>query len=119
MDVKSLIARADEQFPNVCPFSQKAFFLAQLDLNIYTELLSAYDCFSAPRDEELQSPDRELLAPDGFSRMYLYYLFMQLELISGNVTGYQNQAALFNRAYLSYMNYVNRTHLISPVKIKI
>lgn len=117
MDVKTLISRADALFPNVCPFALKAYHLYQLDTEIYSAFLFRYGTFSVPPKEQASSPDRPLLAPDGFEGMYLYYLFMQLELMSGNVTGYQNQAALFNRAYLSFMSFINRTHLISPVKI--
>ena len=117
MDVRALISMADSLFPNVCPFAVKAYHLYQLDRKIYSDFLFRYGGFNCPDVSAASSPDRPLLAPEEFSGMYLYYLFMQLELTSGNVTGYQNQAALFNRAYLSFMSWVNRTHLQPPVKI--
>ena len=117
MTVKALLDRADTIFPNVCPFALKSFWLYELDKQIYTDFLEPYGIFADPESEDSSCADRELLIADGFSGVYLYYVFMQLELMSGNITGYQNQAGLFNRAYMSFMNFFNRNHTIPSRKI--
>ena len=119
MDVRGIAARADSQFPNLYSFVSKAQWLYELDMRGYNEFLSAYGVGNAPDEKEKNSPDRVLLIDEAFSDVYLYYLFMQFELSSGNITGYQNMAALFNRAYMDFMNHFNRTHLMSPRRINI
>lgn len=120
MDVRGMIARADSLLPNLQSFVCKAQWLYELDKKIYEDFLSSYGAsYRAPDEENMTSPDRTLLIEDAFSDVYLYYLFMQTELSSGNITGYQNMASLFNRAYVDYISHFNRTHLMSPRRINI
>ena len=86
---------------------------------MHRDFLSSYGVFDTLSEEEMTAPDRQLLIEDAFSDVYLYYLCMQIELGSGNITGYQNMASLFNRAYVDYISHFNRTHLMSPKRISI
>ena len=114
MTVRALTEKTDSLFPNVLPFSQKAAFLYELDRKIYCEFISSYGIADTLKDADPMSPERELLVESPFTDLYHHYLCMQMELISGNITGYQNQAALFNSLYLSFMHHFNRGHLMLP-----
>lgn len=119
MTVSGLIERTDALFPNVYPFPQKAHLLYLFDKKLWDEFLSLYrDCPEEVSGDK-HSPDRELLLGEEYSDVYTNYLISQLELQSGNITGYSNRAALFNSAYLSFMNRYNRTHEIEGAKITI
>ncbi len=119
MTVSGLIERTDALFPNVFPFPMKARWLYGLDKAICTEFLSRYGETPDIPEGEMHSPCRELILDEEFSDVYTNYLTMKMELHSGNITGYVNAASLYNGAYLSFMNYFNRTHRIQGAKINI
>ncbi len=119
MRVREIIEKADSLYPNIFPFVTKALWLSELDKKVCREFLDVYGDTSAVFPEDCTSPDRELVIEDTFSEIYLRYLFMQFDLTGENITGYQNQASLFNTAYLSFMNHYNRNHTIAARRIKI
>lgn len=118
MTTSGLIERTDALFPNVYHFTQKSGWLLGLDKRLWEELLSRYEGIPEPLWDN-SSSDRELLLGEEYSELYICYLSMLMELYSGNITGYQNKAALFNSHYLSFMNSFNRSHLMKRVNINI
>ncbi len=119
MTASGLIERTDALFPNVFPFPMKARWLYRLDKEICREFLSRYGNTPHIAESEMQSPDRELILGEEFSDVYINYLIMKMELHSGNITGYVNSASLYNSAYLSFMQYYNRTHTAQGAEINI
>jgi hypothetical protein len=49
-----------------------------------------------------------LCVPAPFDRLYWLYVLAMLESLRGNVTRYENLAALFNGAYLDYGKWLKR-----------
>lgn len=119
MTATGLIERTDALFPNVFPFPMKVRWLYRLDKEICREFLSRYGDAPSPSEEEMQSPDRELVLDEELSDVYINYLIMKMELHSGNITGYVNAASLYNNAYLSFMQHYNRTHTVRSAGINI
>lgn len=119
MTATDIIERTDVLFPNVFPFPMKARWLFRLDKEISLDFLSRYGEEKELPESEMQSPQRELLLGEEFSDIYISYLTMKMELHSGNITGYLNCASLYNSAYLSFMEYFNRTHLCPGARINI
>lgn len=119
MTVSCLIERTDALFPNVFPFPMKVRWLLELDKRINSELLSLYGAGAELSQEEETSHGRELLLGEEQADLYISYLTMKMELHSGNITGYVNCASLFNSAYLSFMQFYNRTHKARETKINI
>ena len=119
MTVTGIIERTDALFPNVYPFPVKARWLFIFDKRVAGEFISRYTEPPVLLDEDRISGDRELFLPEEFSAVYENYLIMEMELHSGNITGYGNRAALFNSEYLSFMKHYNRTHSMKSAKISI
>ena len=119
MRVSQLIERADALFPNVFPFPMKVRWLYRLDKEIIGEFLSRYGDVPSLPEEEMQAPDRELVLAEEYSDIYTDFLIMKMELHSGNITGYVNAAALYNSAYLSFIQHYNRTHRVPGTRINI
>ncbi len=119
MTSSGLIEKTDALFPNVYPFSQKAQWLTAFDKRLYEEFLSRYEGALAPDGGDCPCPGGELLLGEEYAELYINYIAMLMELYSGNITGYQNKAALFNSHYLSFISSYNRTHLIRGVKITV
>lgn len=119
MTATGLIERTDALFPNVFPFPMKVRWLWRLDAELCRDIFARYGDAPVPRDSEMTAADRELLLGEEFSDLYISYLTMKMELHSGNITGYVNAAALYNSAYLSFMQHYNRTHVAKGAKISI
>ena len=119
MTVKEVIEKNDEFFPNVLPFTAKALWLKELDSKIYSEFLYKFRQNGKKPPEGEYLPSSVLLIPDEFCEVYLRYLTMQQDILNCDTVRYQNSASLFNSAFLSFMNYYNRTHQIDGCVIKI
>ncbi|MBR3767929.1 MAG: hypothetical protein IKL10_06795 [Clostridia bacterium] len=120
MTVKEAIEKTDILYPNVFSFSQKALWLQELDGKVFAEFLSNYkDSIENFSGGYTLSPEKELLIPDLFSEIYQRYLIMQFDIRDSDITRYTNSASLFNTAYLSFMNYYNRTHTVKENSINI
>lgn len=119
MTVKEAVEKTDALFPNVLPFLKKAAWLKELDMKVYSELLSFYEGQEKNAPSENYSPDTELLIKEPFSEIYIRYLCLQNDIVNGDTAGYKNNAALFNSAYLSFMNHFNRTHYVKRTNISI
>lgn len=118
MTVRRIIEKTDRLFPNIFPFSVKAMWLQELDKRILSDLLTKYEDFPVREisfyDEE---PESVLLVPEEYSELYTRFLAMQFDIVSGDTARYQNSSALYNGAYLSFMNSVNRKNTHKPVYI--
>lgn len=66
----------------------------------------AFDGYTPDTDR-----DTVLLAPHPYDDVYMYYLFMQIDLQNQEIDKYNNNNALFQAAYRSLSAYWNRTHM--------
>lgn len=120
MTVIEAIRRTDELYPNVIPFSQKAYLLEQLDNRVFNEILVKYDDIDCSFESGYQeNQDAQLVIKAPFEEIYIKYLVMQLDIINSDITRYQNSYALFNTMYLDYIRYINRNHTIKACRISI
>lgn len=104
---------------NESPLEQKIKWISELDRKINGEYLivrggeqfEGYD---------LQTPYHTTLkAPDEYSELYSLYLNMKLDYVNGEVTRFNNSAALFNRLYKEMGDFINRQKKVSVnTKIK-
>lgn len=53
----------------------------------------------------------ELLVQPPYHDLYLHWLLSRIDMINQEYDLYQNDAALFNNAYLTYQDYYNRTYV--------
>jgi len=81
--------------------SSKADITVKLTINL--------EDVSVPDDYFGNGAD-ELLAPEPYSVMYIYWIFMKIDFANGEFDRFNNDAMLFNTAWLAFSNHVNRTH---------
>ncbi len=55
-------------------------------------------------------PDRELLIPDRFRDVYLYYARAKVDFLNQETERYNNDVAMFDAAYTGYAAWFRRTH---------
>ena len=114
MTIGEAIQAVRELKPDPISRAQLVRWLEEVDLTIFREIVKTHwfgeDLVFDPYDPEGESgaDSVELLAPAPYSRMYVYYLAAAIDRQNQEYDLYQNNAALFNEAYLDYANYYNR-----------
>lgn len=111
MNIKTAIARCDRLYPNSTQYEDKLDMLSELDGRIYEEILRGRE--NAPTEfggYTLATPGSTvLLAPFPHDDVYVKYLSMETDLLSGDIAGYNNKAIIFNSAYSELTGYISRT----------
>lgn len=115
MTIAQAIRQAQQQKPSTVERAQQVRWLSEVDAAA-AELMAAYQ--GAPQPFGGYDPDGangadgvELLIPDPYSRLYPYYLCAQQDLVNQEFDLYANNAALYNRAWMEFRNFYNRSHL--------
>lgn len=110
MTVQVAIQKADELRPNTFAEEMKFMWLSELDGRIKTELFDAHEGFE---DREIPTyipgnRTNELFAPEPYTDMYLYWLFMKMDFMNGEIDRFNNDAMMHNTSWLAFSNYINR-----------
>lgn len=112
MTLQETLAACDRMKPNACPEQEKRRWLSELDGRIYRELLACHE--GAPETfsgYDMQTAGgTELLVPDRYAELYLYYLSAQIDFVNAEFVRYNNAAALYNTAYEAFANAYHREH---------
>ena len=99
------------------PFMEQ--WLNEVDQTIFKELVKTHEYGTElvfggyDRTDESGADSVVLLAPEPYSQLYVYYLCAQIDMQNQEFDLYQNNAALYNKAYSDYASYYNRK--IMPV----
>lgn len=111
MNIKTATARCDRLYPNSVEYEDKIDMLSELDGRIFEESVGGRE--GAPESfegYELATPGTtELLAPFPYDDVYVKYLSMKIDLLNGDIVGYNNKALIFNTAYSDLSDFIVRT----------
>ena len=111
MTVQTILNEADYLRVNAYTREQKLKWLRRVEEAVTEKIMSSRE--GAPGYEPLPEDaedSRELLLPDAFAEVYLYYLLTQMDLYNGELARYNNSAALYNKAFADFADYWSRTH---------
>ena len=116
MTVQEAIERADALKPNAYTDDVKYAWLSELDGRIKEEIFDTRAGLEGTKTPQYSYENRteHLLAPAPYSEMYVYWLFMKMDFMNGEFDRFNNDAMLYNTAYLAFSNHINRNH--PPVK---
>lgn len=114
MTIGEAIAAVQAIKPNRIEREQMVRWLDEVDNTVFRELVKThrfggdlvFDGYD-PADES-GADGVVLLAPEPYSRMYIYFLCAQIDMQNQEFDLYQNNAALYNGAYKDYADYYNR-----------
>lgn len=117
MTIAALLAKVDRLKPNQVDAGDKLSWLSNLDLLIFTTLFQTHatddttpETF-AGYDDSTDQDTTELLVAAPYDDLYVYHLFMQIDLRNMEWQKFNNSTLSFNAAYDKYAAYYNRTHL--------
>lgn len=114
MTIKNAIALTDSMTYNQIDAPEKVMWLSNLDWVIHRDV---HACHEGTKDIPYAGYngdtdlDTELLVPPPYDEIYRWYLEMQISDANGEVARYNNAMVKYNATMLSYMDYINRTHM--------
>ena len=112
MNIQSAIDRADEMKPNMMSREMKIHFLEEIDQLIHDEIVMKHEHTeeqeARPRYDAETDPGTELLVPDPYSELYVYWLMSKVDLQNLEMDKYNNDRALFENAWGNFADYWNR-----------
>ena len=117
MTIEQAIKLADEQRPTALMGPTKIRWLTELEGRIINELLKnrkEYSHLTFQGYAEDLPVTTELIIPDPYSDIYVYWLFMKTDYTNNETDRFNNDAVMYNTAYLAYVNHIMRT--TTPVK---
>ena len=112
MTIEEAITALDAAKPNTFPESVKVRWLSELDARLYETVLKNY--LGAPESFAgyQAATDRltQLLAPQPYDRMYLFWMEAQIDYWLGETTRYNNAIATFTAEEQAFIDFWHRTH---------
>lgn len=96
-------------------------WISVIDGSVYRDLIRTHadapNIFEEPVYDEDTPIDTELLIPDNFSDVYIYYLASMIDFANGETKKYNNDRTLYADAYSEYRRWYHRTHKSLPNRV--
>jgi hypothetical protein len=121
--ISQILAKVDELKPHQYEDAVMIGWLGSLEQKILDEVILTHELpegeepeFNGYTDDDMGT---ELLVPDPYSELYIYYLFAMIDFHNGETERYGNSMIMYNNAFSSFFNHYNRTHkpISAPVRL--
>lgn len=114
MTLMDAIYRIDILKPNSYSQEEKIKWLSALDGTIKAEIIDTHEggeevVFNGYNENTALTT--KMLVPHPYDELYIRWLETQIDYANGEYGKYNNSVTMYNKAYLAYENYYNRTHL--------
>ena len=77
---------------------------------IYEEIISWHEGAEAFKPSPGQDTEQELIIPDAYADVYIYYLQAQADYFNAETGRYNNSMTMFNTALSGFADAFNRAH---------
>lgn len=108
MTVLKVLELFDSETENDISVEMKKRWISELDMKISCELNKNRQGLLTESYTPSKSDETELLAVDEYAEIYVAYLRMKMNYILSETERYNNSAAIFNRLYYEFANYISR-----------
>ncbi len=112
MTVQQAIHQVDTLYPNAYSRAEKIRWLSAVEGILYHRVYEGHQDAPDPFTGFSQNIplSTALLVPEPFSEAYIHYLQGQMLYASGEIQGYNNAMALFNRLASDFWRYYHAFH---------
>lgn len=113
MTIQDVIAETDNLKPNQYDTGSKLRWLSDIEGKIYDDILSVRmgsPVSSCPKYDLESDFDTDLLAPDTYAQVYVYYLMAMIDYYNAELERYNNSMVMFNMAWDEFARYWYSTH---------
>ena len=118
MTIQDAISTADEMKPNMMSTRLKYKYLTEIEQLIHGEIVLKHEHTEAqqakPVYTEESDPTTELLVPDPYSIVYIYWLMSKIDIQNQEDGRYNIDRAHFENEYRTMADWWTRTHLPIP-----
>ena len=115
MNIQEALDFADQMKPNMMSRQVKIAYLQEIDQLIYEEILLKHEHTQEQEvmpEYDTDTPDgTELLVPDPYSMLYVYWLMSKIDLLNMELDKYNNDRTLFENAYDTMSDWWTRTKM--------
>lgn len=111
MKLLEAIAEFDARQYNTVEHDQKVKWLSQVDQRIFSQIISTHQDSAVTEFHGYTEEDTQLLAPEPYSAMYIWWLEAQTHLLNKEYDEYNNAILLYNKEYEDYARWYTRNHL--------
>lgn len=121
MNIQEALDLVDQMKPNLMDREMKIKFLSEIEGLIHHELRLKHahspEEHVCPKFDEATDPGTELMAPDPYAMVYVYWVMAKIDLRNLETDKYNNDNALFASAYNTLSDWWTRTRMpISTVR---
>ena len=121
MTINEIIELVDAQRPNAYDDKVKIHWLDQLDRMVWREICINYEEIDTTQGFDGYSEDQDggtdLLIPDDYKMVYVYWLQAMIDFANQEMSRYTNSMIMFNTAYSDFANFCNRTYTYKGKRI--
>ena len=122
MTVNEAIARVDSLRPgNVYSHAELTRWLEELDTQIYREIILTHEGgeeMTEPHYDPASGGGETLLAGSPHDRIYLSFLFSEIDRMNGEIARYNNSISTFNAEYAAFRNSYNAEHAPKTARLR-
>ena len=115
MNLQKALDLTDEMRPNMMERNTKILFLTEIEQILFREILMKHehdeDEEELPQYDADTDPGTELLAPDPYSMLYVYWLMTKIDSQNLEFDKYNNDRSMFENAYANFSDYWTREHM--------
>lgn len=117
MTIQAMIERVDRLKPNQVSEADKIQWLSDCDRYLFSEIISRHE-------PDAETPDSfdgygagtnllqtSLLAPPPHDELYVFYLYMQIDMVNQELDKYNNSMVLFQNSVEKYGGWYKRNHM--------
>jgi hypothetical protein len=113
MTINDAITEIDTIKPNQYPDELKVRWLSVLEGKIIDEIILTHQLAEVVEFNgySIDDMDTELIVPDTYSDVYIYYLQAMIDATNNEGTRYSSSMQQFNAAWQDFANYYNRNNM--------
>ena len=114
MTIKQITDQLQRQKPHQYTDAEIAGWLSDIEGEIYATIVQTHanpGLVTFNGIDALTPDTTEMIAPNPYDRLYLYYLMMQVDLHNQELDKYNNSARLFNEMFAAFSAFWHRTYM--------
>ena len=113
MKIQEALDLTDQMRPNMMTRKVKIAYLREIDQLIWEEILMKHEHTAEqetqPEYDTDTAAETEMIVPDPYSMLYVYWLMSKIDLLNMEMDKYNNDRTLFDNAYDNMTDWWTRT----------
>ena len=118
MKISEALSKLDAYLSESVESDEKLSWLDRIEGIIYNEIILTHED-PIPKPSSCFEGERELIAEEPYSDLYIFYMAMQRDMQMRDNVSYANNMAAFATAYSAYADHYNRRHMPKKEATKI